>query len=171
MDSKQNSLILAYSYLIFKKFYALFQMLSLLEKEVENIAAQLLKGMICFYQLDKKKIHHLPDDEDYFNYDLTPEEEDILDEIDDNPDNFAEFTKMEPSQEHQMMENFTERIVKERNFQDELYNALSKPKAATAFKFLIDSSGKYNDKWVEYRLQRYKDWVKEQVDSFNFAEE
>lgn len=146
-------------------------MLTLSEKEVENIAAQLLKGMICFYQLDKKKIHHLPDDEDYFNYDLTPEEEDILDEIDDNPDNFAEFTKMEPSQEHQMMENFAERVVKERNFQDELYNALSKPKAATAFKFLIDSSGKYNDKWVEYRLQRYKDWVKEQVDSFNYAEE
>jgi len=146
-------------------------MLTLSEKEVENIAAQLLKGMICFYQLDKKKIHHLPDDEDYFNYDLTPEEEDILDEIDDNPENFAEFTKMEPSQEHQMMENFAERIVKERNFQDELYNALSKPKAATAFKFLIDSSGKYKDKWVEYRLQRYKDWVKEQVDSFNYAEE
>ncbi|PSL05722.1 UPF0158 family protein [Cecembia rubra] len=146
-------------------------MLTLSEKEVDKIAAQLLKGMICFYQLDKKKIHHLPDDEDYFNYDLTPEEEDVLDEIDDNPDNFAEFTKMEPAQEHQMMENFAERIVKERNFQDELFNALSKPKAATAFKFLIDSSGKYNDKWVEYRMQRYKDWVKEQVDSFNYAEE
>ncbi|MGY6741962.1 MAG: UPF0158 family protein [Cecembia sp.] len=146
-------------------------MLTLSEKEVENIAAQLLKGMICFYQLDKKKLHHLPDDEDYFNYDLTPEEEDVLDEIDDNPDNYAEFTKMEPAQEHQMMEAFTVRIVKERNFQDDLFNALSKPKAATAFKFLIDSSGKYKDKWITYRLDKYKDWVKEQVDSFNYAEE
>jgi hypothetical protein len=146
-------------------------MLTLSEKEVEKIAAQLLKGMICFYQLDNKKIHHLPDDEDYFNYDLTPEEEDILDEIDDNPDNFAEFTKMEPNQEHQVMENFAERIVKERNFQDELFNALSKPKAATGFKFLIDSSGKYSEKWQEYRIGKYKDWVKEQVDSFNYAEE
>lgn len=146
-------------------------MLTLSEKEVEKIAAQLLKGMICFFQLDNKKIHHLPDDEDYFNYDLTPEEEDILDEIDDNPDNFAEFTKMEPNQEHQVMENFAERIVKERNFQDELFNALSKPKAATGFKFLIDSSGKYAEKWQDYRIQKYKDWVKEQVDSFNYAEE
>ena len=146
-------------------------MLTLSEKEVEKIAAQLLKGMICFYQLDNKKIHHLPDDEDYFNYDLTPEEEDVLDEIDDNPDNFAEFTKMEPNQEHQVMENFAERIVKERNFQDELFNALSKPKAATGFKFLIDSSGKYSEKWQEYRIQKYKDWVKEQIDSFNYAEE
>lgn len=146
-------------------------MLTLSEKEVENIAAQLLKGMICFYQLDKKKLHHLPDDEDYFNYDLTPEEEDILDEIDDDPDNFAEFTRMESAQEHQMMENFVDKVVRERNFQDELFNALSKPKAATAFKFLIDSSGKYNEKWSTYRLDKYKDWVKEQVDSFNFTED
>ena len=49
-------------------------MLSLTEKEVDLIATQLLKGNVCFYQVDKKKIHHLPDDEDYFNYDLTPEE-------------------------------------------------------------------------------------------------
>lgn len=146
-------------------------MLTLTEKEVEDIAGFLLKGMICFYQIDNKKIHHMPDDEDYFNYDLTPEEEDVLDEIDENPDNYAEFTKMEPNQEHQMMEVFTEREVKERGFQDELFNALSKPKAATGFKFLIDSSGKYNDKWKEYRLVKYKDWVKEQVDSFNFSEE
>lgn len=146
-------------------------MLTLSEKEVENIATLLLKGMICFYQLDNKKIYHLPDNEDYFNYDLTPEEEDILDEIEDNPDNFAEFTKMETNQDHQMMENFAERSVKERNFQDELYNALSKPKAATGFKFLIDSSGKYKEKWHEYRIQQYKDWVKEQVDIFNYSEE
>lgn len=146
-------------------------MLTLSENEVERIAALLLKGMICFYQLDNKKIYHIPDDEDYFNYDLTPEEEDILDEIEDNPDNFAEFTKMESSQEHQVMENFADRIVKERNFQDELFNALNKPKAATAFKFLVDNSGKYRDRWIEFRLDKYKDWVKEQIDSFNYSEE
>ena len=79
-------------------------MLSLSNQEVDYIASQLLKGMVCFYQIDRKKIHQMPDDEDYFNYDLTEEEEDILDEIEENPDNFAEFTKMEPAQEHQMMQ-------------------------------------------------------------------
>jgi hypothetical protein len=146
-------------------------MLSLTEKEIEKIATLLQKGMICFYELNSKKIHHLPDDEDYFNYDLTPEEEDVLDEIDENPDNYAEFTKMDANQEHQMMESFAERIVKEKNFQDDLFNALSKPKAATGFKFLIDSSGKYNERWVEFKLDKYKDWVMEQVDAFNYADE
>jgi hypothetical protein len=145
-------------------------MFTLSEKEVDKIAALLLKGMICFYQIDNKKIHHLPDDEDYFNYDLTPEEEDILDEIEDNPDNYVEFTKMEANQEHQMMENFADRIVKEKVFQDELVNALSKPKAATGFKFLINNSGKYKDRWDEYRFDKYKDWVKEQIDSYNYSD-
>lgn len=112
----------------------------------------------------------MPDDEDYFNYDLTPEEEDILDEIDENPDNFAEFTKMEPGQEHQMMQDFVDRKVKERALAEDLVNALSKPKAVTGFKFLIEES-KYKNDWIEYRKGKYQDWVKEQVDSFNYSEE
>jgi hypothetical protein len=145
-------------------------MLSLTEKEVELLAHQLMKGMICFYQIDKKKIFQMPDDEDYFNYDLTPEEEDILDEIDDNPNNYAEFTKMEPAQEHQMMQDFVDRKVKERALAEDLVNALSKPKAITGFKFLIEES-KYKNDWLEFRNWKYQDWVKEQVDSFNYTEE
>jgi hypothetical protein len=145
-------------------------MLSLTEKEVDLITAQILKGMVCFYQIDKKKIHQMPDDEDYFNYDLTEEEEDILDEIEDQPDNYAEFTKMEPAQEHQMMQDFIDRKVKEKNLAEDLVNVLSKPKASTGFKFLIEES-KYKSDWIEYRKEKYNDWVKEQVDSFNYTED
>ncbi|MDI1324516.1 MAG: UPF0158 family protein [Algoriphagus sp.] len=145
-------------------------MLSLTEKEVDHITAQLLKGMVCFYQVDKKKIHQMPDDEDYFNYDLTEDEEDILDEIEEDPDNFAEFTKMEPVQEHQMMQDFIDRKVKEKNLAEDLVNVLSKPKAPTGFKFLIEES-KYKNEWIEYRRDKYNDWVKEQVDSFNYTED
>lgn len=145
-------------------------MLSLTEKEVDHITAQLLKGMVCFYQLDKKKIHQMPDDEDHFNYDLTEIEEDLLDEIEENPDNFAEFTKLETPQEHQMMQDFIDRKVKEKNLADDLVNVLAKPNASTGFKFLIEES-KYKAGWIEFRGDKYSDWVKEQVDSFNYAED
>ena len=69
-------------------------MLSLTPTEKEKIAGLLMKGLICFYELDSKKIYSMPDDEDHFSYDLTAEEEDILDEIEDNPDNYAEVVKM-----------------------------------------------------------------------------
>ena len=145
-------------------------MLSLSEKEEDLIATQLLKGNVCFYQLDKKKIHHMPDDEDYFNYDLTPEEEDILYEIEDQPENFAEFTRLEPVQEHQLMQDFVDRRVKEKTLAEDLVSALSKPKATTAFRFLLDGS-KYKNDWAEFLRGKYHDWIKEQVDSFNYAED
>jgi hypothetical protein len=145
-------------------------MLSLTEKEVESMAHQLLKGMICFYQIDKKKIYQMPDDEDYFNYDLTPDEEDILDEIEENPDNYLEFTKMESAQEHQMMQDFVDRKVKEKALAEDLVSVLSKPKPITGFKFQIETS-KYKTEWIEFRTFKYRDWVKEQVDSFNYTED
>jgi hypothetical protein len=145
-------------------------MLSLTEKEVDHITAQLLKGMVCFYQVDKKKIHQMPDDEDHFNYDLTEDEEDLLDEIEEDPDNFAEFTKMELAQEHQMMQDFIDRKVKEKNLADDLVSVLAKPKASTGFKFLIEES-KYKLEWIGFRKDKSNDWVKEQVDSFNYTEE
>jgi len=134
------------------------------------MAHQLLKGMICFYQIDKKKIYQMPDDEDYFNYDLTPDEEDILDEIDEDPDNYLEFTKMESAQEHQMMQDFVDRKVKEKALAEDLVSVLSKPKPITGFKFQIETS-KYKTEWIEFRTFKYRDWVKEQVDSFNYTED
>lgn len=145
-------------------------MLSLTEKEVEFIATQLLKGNVCFYQVDKKKIHHLPDDEDHFNYDLTEEEEDILDEIEDQPDNFAEFTRLETTEEHQLMQDFVDRRVKERALAEDLVSALSNPKASTAFQFLLEGSN-YKEEWTEFLRGKYQDWIKEQVDAFNYAED
>lgn len=145
-------------------------MLSLTEKEIDLISTQLLKGMICFYQIDKKRIHQMPDDEDYYNYDLTEAEEDVLDEIEENPDNYAEFTQKEPAQEHQMMQDFIDQRVKEKNLAEDLVSSLTKPKANTAFKFLIEDS-KYKKEWVEFRKEKYYDWIKEQVDSFNFTED
>ncbi|GGZ22050.1 hypothetical protein GCM10007049_13540 [Echinicola pacifica] len=146
-------------------------MLTLTDKEIDSIAHLLLKGKICYYQEDKKVIHHLPDEEENFNENLTLEEEDLLDEIDSDPDNYAEFVKMEPAQESYIMDQFAENFVENKSFQEDLYDALTKSKAMERFTFLIEESGKYHTKWQEFRLQKYKDWVLEQIDSYNTMEE
>jgi hypothetical protein len=145
-------------------------MLSLTTSEKEKIAGQLIKGLICFYEIDSKKIYSLPDDEDHFSYDLTNEEEDILDEIEDNPDNYAEFVKMEPYHESLIMEEFADRHVKERTTQEELFSALAKSKPATSFRVALDHSPQYKAKWNEFQFSKYMDWVQEQLDSYNIME-
>ncbi|WP_143962516.1 UPF0158 family protein [Litoribacter populi] len=145
-------------------------MLSLTNPEKQKIAGYLIKGLICFYEIKTKKIYSLPDDEDHFSYDLTPEEEDILDEIEDNPDNYVEFVKMEPYHESLIMEEFADRQVKERSMQEDLFNALAKPKATSSFRVVVESSQQYKAKWNEYLLSKYLDWVQEQLDSHNIME-
>ncbi|MDN3668790.1 UPF0158 family protein [Echinicola jeungdonensis] len=146
-------------------------MLTLSEKEVSTIAKYLLKGKVCYYQEDKKIIHHLPDEEENFSEDLTLEEEDLLDEIDADPMNYAEFVKMEPSQESFIMDQFTDQFVENRSFQEDLYDALTKNKAMERFTFLIEESQSYKEKWLDFRFNKYKDWVLEQVDSYNSLED
>ncbi|GGF35104.1 UPF0158 family protein [Echinicola rosea] len=146
-------------------------MLKLTEKEIATIANYLLKGKVCYYQEDKKIIHHLPDEEENFNENLTPEEEDLLDEIDADPMNYAEFVKMEFAQESLLMDQFVERFVEDKSFQEDLYDALTKSKAMERFTFLIEESNTYKQKWLDYRLEKYKDWVMEQVDSYNTLED
>jgi hypothetical protein len=51
-----------------------------------------------------------------------------------------------------------------------LVSALSNPKATTAFRFLLDGS-KYKEEWAEFLRGKYQDWIKEQVDAFNYAED
>ena len=113
----------------------------------------------------------MPDDEDHFSYDLTPEEEDILDEIEDNPDNYVEFIRMEPHHESLIMEDFADRQVKDKGFQEDLFNALAKSKPASNFRFLVESSKEYKDKWHKFQLSKYIDWVQEQLDSYNVMED
>jgi len=146
-------------------------MLSLDKAQKEKIAGLLIKGLICFYEIDSKKMYSMPDDEDHFSYDLTPEEEDILDEIEENPENYVEFIKMEPHHESLIMEDFADRQVRDKGFQEELFSALAKSKPATSFRFLIDSSKEYKNKWHEFQLSKYMDWVQEQLDSYNIMED
>jgi len=146
-------------------------MLSLDKAKKEKIAGLLIKGLICFYEIDSKKLYSMPDDEDHFSYDLTPEEEDILDEIEENPDNYVEFIRMEPHHESLIMEDFADRQVKDKGFQEELFNALAKSKPASNFRFLVESSKEYKVKWHEFLLSKYLDWVQEQLDSHNIMED
>lgn len=146
-------------------------MLTLSEKEINTIASHLIRGKVCYYQEDNRKIHHLPDEEDNFNEDLTQEEEDLLDEIEADPENYAEFTRMEPAQESLIMEQFADRFVNDRTFQEELFDSLTKNKAVERFSFLVEESPDYKKKWAEFRLEKYKDWVMEQIDSYNIQEE
>lgn len=59
------------------------------------------------------------------------------------------------------MEKFIEEIDNEK-LKNKLYIALQKRKPFRNFKWEIDYSGEYRQKWFDYKNQKYRDFVKHQ---------
>jgi hypothetical protein len=68
------------------------------------------------------------------------------------------------------MENFIRECVDNNKLQNDLINALQRKKPFSHFRFVIDNSGDYRQKWFEYKNEQYLLYVKEQFDLLEFEE-
>ena len=69
----------------------------------------------------------------------------------------------------QLMVDFAE-SVDNPGLQERLFIALNRSKPFRNFKWQIDNSGEYRQRWFKYKDQRYIKWVKEQLDDHNRIE-
>jgi hypothetical protein len=60
------------------------------------------------------------------------------------------------------MQNFIE-IIKNERLCDKLDQALSRPKPIRNFKFEVDNSGPYRQKWFDFKKQQLIEWAKGQL--------
>jgi hypothetical protein len=60
------------------------------------------------------------------------------------------------------MEKFIENFNDER-LRDKLWEALGGPKPVWNFKFEVDNSGPYRQKWFDFKKQQLIEWVKGQL--------
>jgi len=136
--------------------------MKLTEKQIEEIADNLNCGMRCFYNLKTGEIETLLNFDSWIGADEEPWEEKSK-EIDENWDEYFEFTGFEAHESFRIMADFAERID-DPKLQDQLINALNRPKPFRNFKWQIDNSEEYRQQWFDYKKMRYVQWVKEQID-------
>jgi hypothetical protein len=84
-------------------------------------------------------------------------------ELTSNSDRYIEIPKPDSRQIFSIMESFVNSIDNT-NFRDRLYEALNNKKPFQNFKYHIDNSNEYRQKWFNYRKAKIIDWVSEQVD-------
>lgn len=135
------------------------------EMQIEEIAEELDSGLKCFYNFRTKKLKFIIDSND--PWDMTEEEGLKLAEIEKNPVDFFEIERMDSGTSFLVMEEFTEEVSDEK-FRNRLINALNRPKPFRNFKFEIDGNSSYRQKWFDFRNQKMIDWVKNQIEGFNF---
>lgn len=136
--------------------------MKLTDKQIEEIADNLDCGMRCFYNLKTGEIKTILNFDSWIGADEELWEEDSK-EIDDNWDDYFEFEGFESHDSFQIMADFTESI-NDKGLQDNLINALNRPKPFQNFKWLIDNSGEFRQQWFDFKKMRYIQWVKKQID-------
>ncbi len=136
--------------------------MKLTEKQIEEIADNLDCGIRCFYNFKTGEIKTLLNFDSWIGADEEPWEEEAK-EIDENWDDYFEFTGFETHESFRIMADFAERID-DQKLQDQLINALNRPNPFRNFKWEIDNSGEYRQQWFDYKKMRYVQWVKEQID-------
>ena len=141
-------------------------MILLTTYQIKDIAGELDCGFNCFINKKTREVISLIGDADDF-YD--PEEDAWADDrkkVEENPDDYLAIEKMESRESFGIMAGFAE-IVDSISLRNRLIYALNQKKPFSKFKYIIDNSGDYRQKWFDFKDEAMQEWVKEQIDSYN----
>jgi len=134
------------------------------EKEIEEIADNLDCGMRCFYNLKSGEIKFLINFDNWIGADEDPWEDEFK-EIDENFDDYFEFQGFDSHESFQIMADFAE-IVEDSILKNKLINALNRAKPFQNFKWQIDNSGEFRQRWFDFKKSYYISRVKTQIDLY-----
>jgi hypothetical protein len=140
-------------------------MIKLTKDQIKEIAEQLDCGMRCYVNKETGEIKSVLNFESWQTDDTEPWG-DILNELDENWDKYTEIDRMESHESFELMADFAE-SVEDRELRDSLINALNKKHPFRNFKWVVDNSGDYRQKWFDFKNQRFIEWVKDHLDSLD----
>ena len=131
------------------------------DEQIAELADNLDCGFRCFVHKETKTIVTTSDFENdlYSDADLWAE---VNEKIEHNFDSYVEIEKMDSNESFRLMQNFIESI-QDNQLRDKLDQALNKRKPFRNFKFEIDNSGSYRQKWFDFKKQQLIEWVKGQL--------
>lgn len=142
-------------------------MIRITKEQIKEIAEQLDCGMNCYIHKETGIIKSVPDFDSWQTGD-TELWEDVLNELDENWGNYLEIERMESHESFDIMVEFAE-DVDSRELHNTLINVLNRKHPFGNFKWVIDNSGPYRQKWFDFKSQSLKDWVIAQLDSSDIA--
>jgi hypothetical protein len=137
-------------------------MINLTKDQIKEIADQLDCGMKCYVDKETGAIQATPD------FDLGIDDEmwtDVIDELEENWDNYVEIERMGSREAFDVMADFAESVDGK-----ELRNALNKKHPFRNFNWVIHKSEKYREKWFDFKNQRLIEWVEKKIYEINYLE-
>ena len=135
-------------------------MTTLTKEQINEIADQLDLGFRCFWHRYNHDLVFIPDtirnpgmETEFF--------EEEIEKIDNDCNNYVEIQPLDSSDSFEIMADFAYQLRDNIQLTSELTSALARRKPFREFKFVIDNSGEYRQKWFDYKNQRLREWVEE----------
>jgi len=141
-------------------------MIKLTKDQIKEIAEELDCGMRCYINKETGEIKTVLNFESW-QADDRESWEDVLNDLDENWDKYFEIEKMESHESFEVMAGFAE-SVDSRELRDALIGALNKKHPFQNFKWVVDNSGPYRQKWFDFKNQRLIEWVNDQLEVLDF---
>lgn len=141
-------------------------MIKLTKDQIKEIAEQLDCGFKCYVNKETGTIQSVINFDKWLGGDEDPWAE-VTKELEENWDKYIEVDGMESKDSFNVMADFAENVDSV-ELRESLIKALNRKHPFQNFKWVIDNSGPYRQKWFDFKNQRYIEWVEDQLESFNF---
>lgn len=142
-------------------------MIKLTIDQIKEIAQDLDCGNKCYINKETGITIITPDfDRGYADEELW---DDDINELEENWDKYVEIDKMESHELFEIMADFAENVYS-RELRDSLINALNRKHPFQNFKWVVDNSGPYRQKWFDFKNQKMIEWVENKLDEINSLE-
>jgi hypothetical protein len=141
-------------------------MIKLTKDQIKEIAEELDCGMRCYINKETGEIKTVLNFESWQTDDREPWE-DVLNDLEENWEKYFEIERMESHESFEVMAGFAE-SVDSLELRDALIGALNKKHPFQNFKWVVDNSGPYRQKWFDFKNQRLIEWVNDQLEVLDF---
>ncbi len=137
-------------------------MIKLTEEQISDIAQELEIGMQCFVNKETGELKSIPDElrEEAISDDELWQDE--INEIENNIEKYIVINVMDSHDSYIVMEKFID-TVEDKQFAKRLTNAINVSKPFHNFRYELDQSGEYLNKWYAFKSQQMIEWVKKQL--------
>jgi hypothetical protein len=128
---------------------------------IKEITERLDCGFCVFNHKTTEELLFVPDENNLTDIDLEPWEEE-LELLDNNFTDYYKIEKWSSNDAFDIMSEFAEQITNEK-LQSCLFKALRKNKPFRKFKFVIDNSDNFRQKWFDFKAKKQHDFVERQI--------
>jgi|SRR5688572_722151 len=136
-------------------------MLTLTEDQIRQIANELDSGFSCFIHKVTAEIIAIPHDTSHPDMDMSAWKDDIK-KVESKRKQYLVIDPLESRDSFDIMKDFTNQVEDEK-LRSRLISALNHRKPFSHFKFEIDNSGEYRQKWFDFKSNSLQQLVRKLI--------